>query len=695
MNYCVLDLETYGYKTYKRFCNPLDPNHRVIAIAGRLSNREGVFCLYELDKDIINSHFDFIFNKLRKDDIKLLIGQNFKFDMLWFWSNPEFKLWLKEGGQVWDTLLVEYLLRGQQGISHSKDPKSGLSLDALSQKYGGTQKDDGVKNIFKNGSTVLDIPEEQLVEYAQHDVLNTEIVYLGQVEKVKKCRMEGIVAVYNKHLLAVTEIEYNGMYVDRSRMELAEQDELQHINRLKSELQQLINDYNLWPGELIKFNSASNDHLSVLIFGGNLKIEGRRPSVDKEGNQIIFKSGQKIGQLKTHKVQVPIMIQGLEEKYDRAWENKKGFVCTDRVILDTVKHNSKNQFTKDIINIILNIKTREKRLGTYLTGFLPLIHPDGCLHSEYNTAKTETGRLSSETPNLQNLPITITPLFVSRFGDKGCLIEVDFSQLEVIVQAYVSQSYNMIKDIENKIDFHCLRLSYVENMEYDEVKKLCDIDPVWAKKRKAAKTISFQKAYGAHVNKIADSTGLSVEQVEAVFNKENERYPEIVEFYRTITEHLSRNKKMTNKTLEVRTVPGVYKEIPGQYQNAARWQSITGKIYTFWERATMTRRGIWKYWHSPTVQDYPIQGMAADIVAAQVGRIWEFLIYHKEKCLLVNEIHDSIILDCKKEHEEFIITQVAHIMEDVQGSFIEHFNLPFNVPIKVDVKVYDKWKVEK
>ncbi len=695
INYLVIDLETYGHKTYKRFCNPLDPKHFVVANAYKYQRKEAqVHCDY--DGISIETFFD----DIDLEHVNLIIGQNFKFDMLWFWKNEKFQQWLNDGGMIWDTLQAEYLLRGQQGQAHGGKGENSMSLDALALKCGGTLKDKGVKDVFSTGGTVLDIPKEQLIDYAKEDVNNTAIVFEGQLKAAKKRNMLPIIKVYNDHLLAVTEMEYNGMYIDKDKAEEHTIAMNIKLKQIKESLTKFLIDNELWPEELLTFNMASPKQLGNLLYGGQAVVTMKKGELDNNGKPVLYKTGLKKGEVKLHNEEVDVYITGLNEKFRDEWTTKKGGRGTGEKVLIDMKDRSLNSLTINTIDLILEYRKHSKILSTYLQnedktkGIIPLITPDGYVHSEYRTVETETGRLSSTNPNLQNIPPFVTDMFLSRYGADGVIIELDFSQLEIVVQAYISGCTQMLKDVEKGIDFHCLRLSYAENREYDEVKKLCDSDEEWKLKRKKAKIISFQKSYGAHTSKMSRETGLPEANIERIFEKENARYPEINSYCEMITESLDSNCKKSKEPLQIK-VNGVYRTHKSLKQIVGKYQSLTGKIYTFYKKACKTKRGIFHYWPGPNVMNYPVQGTAADIVSLQVGKVFKYMKNHRDKGLMINEIHDSIILDVKKKHAKEITLKVKEILEDVSSSFEETFNLKFDAPIRVDYNYGKNWKEAK
>jgi DNA polymerase I-like protein with 3'-5' exonuclease and polymerase domains len=637
MKYLVVDLETRGKTTYKRFCNPLDQRHTVILCAMKFNKENPVVMCNPKDYKEGLDRNDMFGNLL--DDVDILVGQNIKFDLLWFWQSPKFQQWLKGGGKVWDTMTLQYLLDGQ-----AREPRD---LNSLAAKYGGSQKNDAVGVMLNQGIDICDIDPVMLIDYAKEDVINTEKVMLAQYKLLQKDNMLPLAVTYMEHYLAICEMEYNGLYVDKVRLE-----EMQHkqegiIKGLEDKIKQIVGDDD--------FNPMSNQQVSKFLFGTIRSVDEKTLS-GYTGEHTTF-------------TQAILELRGANK------------------LLKTYLYR---ELLYKRANKVKGIKAGDIRSAT---GLKPLIMNDKTIHSEFKTAYTQTGRLSSKNPNVQNLPPEILDIFTSRWGDDGVVLEADFSQLEVCVQAYLTQSKKMIEDITVRVDFHCLRLSYAENLPYSTIVENCASDPDWKKKRSKAKVISFQKAYGAQPRKIAESSGLDEATVLRVFQKEDERYPEIKQYYETVLDEVEQSRTPKTSLLGIFCKKTQKKiERDGVYESVGRYQSVTGKKYSFQQKAVLTKQGrVFQYWSIPDIQNYPVQGTAADIVALQVGALFRDLIHHRDKCLIINEVHDSIILDVKKEHLEWIKSRVCAIMSNVDKMFMKRFKINFNVPIRIDISTGKSW----
>jgi DNA polymerase I-like protein with 3'-5' exonuclease and polymerase domains len=335
--------------------------------------------------------------------LKWLVGQNIKFDLLYLkrlWPD-EYDRWVREGGRVWDTQVAEYLLTGQTS--------KFASLDKLSEKYGGTLKPDAIKAYWEDGYDTEDIPLGELHEYLQGDVLNTELVFLAQYEAMKRQEMVPLFMTQMDALLALVDIEDNGMYVDvdllvKQRSVLAkERDEL-HAS-LTHTMRDLFPD----PDNLeIPLNPSSTSQLSAALFGGDMKYKHRLPDLDEDGNVLYYKSGLRKGEPRTKIVKSTVHIDGL---FDGDTYSKKGSRGTYSVADDVIQSMATRvrsgmvdgtDHAKFLLDVA-HLRTLTKDIGTYYDSLYNLLYPGDFVHPNYNQTNTATGRLSSSKPNAQNI----------------------------------------------------------------------------------------------------------------------------------------------------------------------------------------------------------------------------------------------------------------------------------------------------
>jgi DNA polymerase-1 len=334
-----------------------------------------------------------------------------------------------------------------------------------------------------------------------------------------------------------------------------------------------------------------------------------------------------------------------------------------------------------------------KDLGTYYwkedkkgnrKGMLCLVGDDGILHHKLNHTSTVTSRLSSSDPNLQNIPkgstSQVKKMFDSRFKN-GSMAEIDYSQLEVVVQGVLSKDLNLCKDLRDKIDFHCKRLAAKNNEDYLHVWNMCHKveDTVYKANRTKAKIFSFQRAYGAGAQTIADETGMPKSEVDALIAAEEILYPKVKEFDEFLEHEIRSTRTPTSNNLFVEGV--IFK------QGEAHWDSPTGTRYTWRESVTpefMHKHGKYTGFSPTERKNYPVQGFGGEIVQTMLGFVFRYMLKNDRfngNILLVNTVHDCAWLDGMGENFKTVVKEVQKIMESVPEVFNTAFpELEITVP---------------
>jgi len=331
----------------------------------------------------------------------------------------------------------------------------------------------------------------------------------------------------------------------------------------------------------------------------------------------------------------------------------------------------------------------DKELGIYYMkedpkgnkGMLTLLDDNGVIHTKLNNVNTVTGRLSASDPPLQTIPRNdkdkdgaakseVKRMFTSRFGKKGRMAEIDYSQLEVVVQGVLSGDDNLCQDLRDKVDFHCKRLSAKRNETYEHVVHMAKVveDPIYKKERTGAKIFSFQRAYGAGASTIAASTKMPREEVDALIVAEEKLYPGVVKFDQMLEQAIKANRRRTEHKLFIGNVPYTKGE--------SYWDSPTGTRYMWRENITpefMHKKGKYTGFSPTERKNYPVQGFGGEIVQTMVGLVWRYMIENDRfggNVLLCNTVHDCIWLD---GHED-IIKEVALKCQEILESVPETFN---------------------
>ena len=381
-NYLVLDCET----TTSNKGNPFDQTNKLCYVG---LQGHGLYNI-EYDLDPYKNKLDLIQDKI--NDVDLLIGFNIKFDLHWLKRyNITFS-----NKRLWDCQLVHFILTGQQFPYPS--------LNGVCAHYNLETKLDVVANEYwKNGIDTPDIPEEILREYLQQDIKLTELVYFKQLEDIKNNpHLARLISLHNQDLLCLQEMEYNGLLFNED-LSITLGDELEKtIKEFDADLY-LLHNYS-------DFNPNSNDHISALLYGGNISNRRRIP----DG---IFKTGPRMGQIKEKWEEFSIPFKRLVVPLKGTELLKEGYYSTDEKTLKSLRSSNK---AKSIIELLLKRTTLEKRLSTYYRGVVNLINElnwkKGVIHGQLNQCVTRTGRLSSSKPNLQNFDGEIKSLFTSRFS---------------------------------------------------------------------------------------------------------------------------------------------------------------------------------------------------------------------------------------------------------------------------------------
>lgn len=652
MSYEVIDIETEGKKVRNRFCDPLDNDHKVVMIQYKSNTDPGVGVIYNQGKDVRHDY-------TVADSTKALVGQNIKFDLLYLWKNKNLQERLFRNFSIWDTRTVDYLINScRTDIRYNLDVIAkryglGCKYDKIKKLYEGYEIEVAGKKIKIPGKTTMEIIEQEGLEefttYAKQDVLLTEQIYLKQLEKVKELGMEDLVASYMTYYLSIIETEYNGLYVDEQLAQKKSDELAISVAKLHIVIKNYVVMKQLWPVHC-EFNVNSGQHLSAFLFGGIIKDTWKEVKEDQNGNDVVFKSGKNVGKLVliNREEKIPINGLGISTEYTKALKNK-GVFETDSAILTSILQDNP-QF--EVISRIIEVKKLMKLKTDIDKKIIYNINPSTrCLHSEFNTTSTVTGRLSSSNPNSQNLHPKTLDLFTSRWGDEGRIIEFDWSQVEVAMAAYVFKDATLTEEILNGIDMHRENASLLYCKPKDEITK---------DERKTAKFMTFGILYGQSAFGLAKSHNIEISSAEIFINSFFLKYKGIKKAHDKLERLINSNAVNNTCTLK----------------------SPTSKQYYF----QVCERNYGAAFKSSQYKNYIIQGTAGDLHAHCVGSLFNSLLLHnRENFVIVNNVHDSIIFDCRLHEVPFLTDIVQSYMEDDARRYTGT-NL-----FTVDVKVGKSW----
>lgn len=443
-----------------------------------------------------------------------------------------------------------------------------------------------------------------------------------------------------------------------------------------------------------------------------LKRIAGEPAPDFKIYQDVFKGGKRKGQPKTKKVKVP---GELKQKYQDFFFTFEGYVegrpewqtkTTDGVGGPLFSTSSETVMSLEhtgvpFCKVLSDYEALDKEIKTYfisrdskgnLSGMLTCVDPrDNTIHHNLNHCATVTSRLSSDNPNLQNIPradkSNLKRVFVSRFGEQGRMVEADYSQLEVVVQGVLSGDAHLLQDLRDKIDFHCKRVAIQPKygISYEEVVEIIKDEDhpdhsVWKERRTNAKIFSFQRAYGAGAPLIAAFTGMTVDEVQELIAADEATYPGVVVFNEKVEEAVKASADwfydVTNQ---------------GNFRKGT-WQAPTGCLYTFrsWPaKDWQLERGITESFNPTEMKNYPIQGTGGEIVQGMCGMLWRHFVSNNNydgKAFLVNTVHDCVWVDCHEDVADQVAADVKRIMEEVDVWF-RQFGVEITVPFPVEVEM--------
>ena len=724
-DYLTYDLETSYGKSYGRVGNRWDDDFGLCSIGAIRGN--GVYydrytvSVVDGRREGSRDFGNFPFPDLT--DIVLLVGHNIKFDLLWYWDHPEMVAFLKRGGKVWDTMYAEYLLSGQlYNMNGTPDYRINLKQCAKRRRLK-VQKQDIVAALWESGMRTEDISEKVLMEYMKYDILTTDELFKAQIKQARRQGQVRMIQNSMDGLLATTEMEYNGMYINLP-LAIEQKDQLEiTLADLKIDLDKEVPEL----PEGCKFKWGSWRHLSALLFGGEIKYVGREYSLDAggqkqyyqkkvrvyledgEGNRLVYKSGKRAGEFKTKNISVNDVERGAKERNveraftlprrtrpssrwaaDSAGEYPDGtprYYSTNKKVIAKLKSRGIT-----IVETLLAYRKIDKNLGTYYirtkgtktTGMLTNIQPfDKCVHGHLNHAVTVTRRLSGSNPNLQNLNKKgdIKKTFESRF-DNGVVSELDYSQLEVITQGVNSGDTALLKALIDGKCFHCEWLAFAEGMSYEEVYDLAKVQklPEWVEKRSKIKPVNFGEAYGAGIPTLSDESGLEADVIKQAIEGRMAAYPELYAFH----EHVMHNVQMSRVLTNMRTENG--------YQRAVGYfRADTTTVYHFLEQETpewQQQRGEMTAFSPTIIKNYPSQGLGGEVMQTMMGLVWRMLLRFglTGDIKLMLTVHDSIYLDFRtKEIAEMYLPLIAAVLEDVTWYFNACFeDVCWTTPFPVD-----------
>jgi DNA polymerase I len=310
----------------------------------------------------------------------------------------------------------------------------------------------------------------------------------------------------------------------------------------------------------------------------------------------------------------------------------------------------KLQTEHEIVDQILTYRQLGKLQSTYIEGLLKVVNPeDGKVHTRFNQALTQTGRLSSTDPNLQNIPIRleegrkIRQAFVP--SEKGwVMFSADYSQIELRVLAHISGDERLIDAFKQGLDIHTKTAMDVFHVAHDEVT---------SNMRRQAKAVNFGIVYGISDYGLSQNLGITRKEAGQFIERYFKSYPQVKQYMEDIVQEAKQNGYVTTLLHRRRYIP----EITSRNFN----------VRSFAERTAMNT---------------PIQGSAADIIKKAMIDMAERLKTEKLQARLLLQVHDELIFEAPEDEVEKLKEIVPDVMEHA---------LELKVPLKVDYAYGPTW----
>ena len=487
--------------------------------------------------------------------------------------------------KVFDTMLAHYVI----------NPDARHNMDVLAENYLNYTPVSIETLIGKKGAgqgSMKDVDVRLVAEYSAEDADIT--LQLAQIFKPMLAERGGERVFYEVELPLVpvlAEMEMHGFKIDTANLK-------KQSKEIESEIQRMEEEITALAGE--KFNIASPKQLGDILFE-KLKIGGSKPKKTKTGQ---FATGEDV-------------LQGLVREHP-------------------------------IIGLILEYRQLTKLKNTYIDTLPQMIHPlTGRVHTSFNQAVAATGRLSSNNPNLQNIPIRtergrkIREAFIAEEGYK--ILSADYSQIELRIIAAISGDEAMIQAFRNGEDIHSATAAKVFGVPREKVTK---------EMRSNAKTVNFGIIYGVSAFGLSQQSTLSRSEAADVIEAYFKTYP-------GIKNYMDNQIKKARETGYVETILGRRRYLP---DIDSRNQVVRGQA----ERIAINA---------------PIQGSAADIIKLAMIDIHKYLTDNSFKTRMLLQVHDELVFEIH-ENELNLEREIKKRMENAWQ---------FDVPLVVDTGIGMNW----
>lgn len=537
------------------------------------------------------------FSTARNETIQIL--QEFqeifeKENILWIGQNAKFDLLVLKNygfeirGKIFDTMLAHYCF----------EPEGKRSMNLLSEQYLNYRPvsiEELIGKKGKNQGNMKNVPLEQIKEYAAEDA-DITLQLKHQFESLLKTNdAENVFEKVDSPLLQVLMLmEFEGVKINE-----------EFLNDYSKELEQLANAHEQSVYQLagVKFNLASPKQLGEVLFD-KLQLDSK------------------------------------------AKKTKTGQYATDEEVLQKLAKEHK------ICDDILAFREYTKLKNTYVDALPKLINPKtNRVHTTFGQTIAVTGRLSSNNPNLQNIPIRsekgreIRKAFVPR-DENHLLVSADYSQIELRIVAAISGDENMCVAFKNGNDIHTATAAKVFHVSEQEVSK---------EMRYKAKSVNFGIIYGQGAFGLAENLNISRTEAKEIIDNYKKEFPGI--------------QKYMDDTIAFAREHGYVQTLMGRRRRLRDIQSQNFTVRSFAERNAINS---------------PIQGTAADMIKLAMISIQKEISKQKLQSKMILQVHDELVFDV---HKDELQTMKTIILDNMQNAL----TLPHSVPVVAEIGIGNNW----
>ena len=499
-----------------------------------------------------------------------------------------FKYGIKISDHCFDTMIAHYLI----------DPEQRHNLDYLSRnilKYNPISIESLIGEKSKPTKKMEEVDLNDLKNYAAEDADLTFQLYLEFKDKIKDLNLDFLFEKVEMPLLRVLhDMEKEGIKINTSSL-------LEFSEKLKLSLADL--EKSIYKHSEIEFNIDSPKQLGEILFG-------------------------------------KLMLD------DKAKKTKTGQYKTDESTL--LKLNGSHPIIEDI----LDYRTRRKLLSTYVDALPKLISSvTKKIHTNYMQTVTSTGRLSSNKPNLQNIPVRtalgkeIRKAFCSS-DNNHLLLCADYSQIELRIIAGLSKDESMINAFTVGRDIHTETASKIFKVDLERVSR---------EMRGKAKMVNFGIIYGISAFGLSQRLGIKRKEAKEIIDNYFKEFPNV--------------KNYMDSTINFAKKNGYVETLFKRKRFLKNINSGNATMRGFDERNAINA---------------PIQGSAADIIKIAMINVHKQLLQHNLKSKLLLQVHDELVFDMHKEEEVKLKLLVEKEMMNA---------VKFDVPLEVEIGVGENWLI--